>query len=379
MKKEDDISKMPEDRKKMWMEYSVYLSTLHASYDVGYRLHAAYFFLTKAVTINKYGYRAFLAMHAETLARNPKLKEGVLDFLSYFGIGYGGKKERKIRSLEKLSAISELNQKKVNDFVVFMNKEKDYSPHTIYAFTSTARSFFEYANEFNQDNCRRYVKTLEEQGRAPATICLKIVALNKLSEYLKVPVVIKKPKVKRTLHTENIPTEADYNKLLDYLKGKSTLHYLFVKIMATTGARLSELLQFKWGNIIEGECVLKGKGNKYRQFYFSPELQKEVKDYMKNTQCSIDGYVFVNRFGKRISTRGLPQQLKTWGDKCGIDRSKMHPHAFRHFFAKMYLKKTKDFIQLADFLGHANIDTTRIYLQKSHEEQKRNFNRNITW
>lgn len=284
-----DVRTIPEERKNMWMEYSIYLSTLHASYDVGYRLHAAYFFLTKAVTVNKYGYRAFLSMYAETLARDPKLKDGVLDFLSYFGIGYGRKKEKKIRSLEKLSSISELNQKKVNDFVSYMSKEKDYSPHTIYAFTSTVRSFFEYANEFNQDNCRRYVKTLEEQGKAPSTICLKIVALNKLSEYLKVPVVIKKPKVKRTLH------------------------YLFVKIMATTGARLSELLQFQWRNIIEGECVLKGKGNKYRQFYFSPELQKEVKDYMKKTQCSIDGYVFVNRFGKKISTRGLPQLLKTWG------------------------------------------------------------------
>ena len=48
----------------------------------------------------------------------------------------------------------------------------------------------------------------------------------------------------------------------------------------------------------------------------------------------------------------------------------MHAHAFRHFFAKMFLKKNKDVIQLADLLGHGSVDTTRIYLQKSYDEQK---------
>lgn len=49
------------------------------------------------------------------------------------------------------------------------------------------------------------------------------------------------------------------------------------------------------------------------------------------------------------------------------------------FFAKMFLKKNKDVIQLADLLGHGSVDTTRIYLQKSYDEQKKDFNRNVTW
>ena len=66
-------------------------------------------------------------------------------------------------------------------------------------------------------------------------------------------------------------------------------------------------------------------------------------------------------------------------EHCGIDSKKMHAHAFRHFFAKMFLKKTKDVIQLADLLGHGSVDTTRIYLQKSYDEQQREFNKNVTW
>ena len=71
--------------------------------------------------------------------------------------------------------------------------------------------------------------------------------------------------------------------------------------------------------------------------------------------------------------------MKNWGKACGIDPKKMHPHAFRHFFAKMFLKKNKDVIQLADLLGHGSVDITRIYLQKSYDEQKREFNRSVTW
>ena len=80
-----------------------------------------------------------------------------------------------------------------------------------------------------------------------------------------------------------------------------------------------------------------------------------------------------------VSDRGLNERLKRIGDKLGIAKEKMHPHAFRHFFAKMYLKKTKDVVGLAELLGHGSVDTTRIYLQKSYDEQKREIDRAVTW
>ena len=121
---------------------------------------------------------------------------------------------------------------------------------------------------------------------------------------------------------------------------------------------------------------MKGKGNKYRRFFFQQQLQQEVKDYIKETGKS--GTLAVGRYGP-LTQRGFSQHLKAWGKHCGIDSKKMHAHAFRHFFAKMFLKKTKDIIQLADLLGHGSVDTTRIYLQKSYDEQQRDFNKNVTW
>ena len=157
---------------------------------------------------------------------------------------------------------------------------------------------------------------------------------------------------------------------------KNKDYYFFVKILATTGARVSEFLQFRWEDITNGEVTLKGKGNKYRRFFFQKSLQKEVLQYIG--EAGKTGYVATGRFGL-LSDRGLNQIMKEWGDMCGIERKKMHPHAFRHFFAKMFLKKNKDVIQLADLLGHGSVDTTRIYLQKSYDEQKKEFNRSVTW
>lgn len=113
-----------------------------------------------------------------------------------------------------------------------------------------------------------------------------------------------------------------------------------------------------------------------RKVFFQKQLQREVKIYVAENNKT--GLFAVGRYGP-ITQRGLAQSMKVWGSHCGIDSKKMHPHAFRHFFAKMFLKKTKDVIQLADLLGHGSVDTTRIYLQKSYDEQQRDFNKNVTW
>lgn len=120
------------------------------------------------------------------------------------------------------------------------------------------------------------------------------------------------------------------------------------------------------------------EGNKYRRFFFQKQLRQEAMAYMKENGKT--GLLAVGKFGA-LTQRGFSQHLKAWGKHCGIDSRKMHAHAFRHFFAKMYLKKSKnkDVVQLADLLGHGSVDTTRIYLQKSYDEQKRDFNQSVTW
>lgn len=372
---------MNEDRQQMFNQYLTYLyGSTGKSYDyIGRYIKYVKDFLEYTPNVTKAGYKSYIKNNSCKIVKEPLMADAIRDFLNFKGIGYSRKRKEVVidKPLDKLSAISDKNKKLINDFISNLTQEEDYSPHTLRIYSDSVKIFFEYCNEITTENCRRFIKTLEEEGRKPSTIRLRITALEKLGKFVKTPIVLKRPKYYKNLDTDNVPTEEEYNKLLSYLYSRPNKdRYFFIKILGTTGARVSEFVQFTWEDILAGEVTLKGKGNKYRRFFFSKNLQKEVKEYLKENPRT--GIIAVGRFG-RISTRGIAQLIKEWGKKCGIDLKKMHPHAFRHFFAKMFLKKNKDVIQLADILGHGSIDTTRIYLQKSYEEQKKEFNRSVTW
>lgn len=371
---------MEEDKKEIFDKYINWIYTSGKSYEyIGRYIKSVKQYLESSYPVNRIGYRKYMKEKASIIIEEPLTKNALLDLLDFIGIGYSHKKKKsEIKSLEKLSVISEKNRKLMNDFIYYLTQEEDYSPHTLSLYAFSVKKYFEYANEINVDNYKRFVKTLEEQGMSPATIRLRITAIERLSEFVKKPIKLKRPKFKRKLDTENVPTEQEYERLLEYLKTKRNKdYYFFIKILATTGARVSEFLQFSWEDIINGEVTLKGKGNKYRRFFFQKSLQKEVSQYLKETGKT--GTVASGKYGTTITERGLNSIMKDWGKHCGIAQIKMHPHAFRHFFAKMFLKKNKDVIQLADLLGHGSVDTTRIYLQKSYDEQKKEFNRSVTW
>ena len=91
------------------------------------------------------------------------------------------------------------------------------------------------------------------------------------------------------------------------------------------------------------------------------------------------GYLFLNRFGERITTRGISQQLKNYAVKYGLNEKVVYPHSFRHRYAKNFLEKFNDIALLADLMGHESIETTRIYLRRSSIEQQEIVDKVITW
>ena len=74
-------------------------------------------------------------------------------------------------------------------------------------------------------------------------------------------------------------------------------------------------------------------------------------------------------------------QLSNFRDsrKYRIPEETVYPHSFRHRFAKNFLAQFNDIALLADLMGHESIETTRIYLTKSCEEQRALIDRIVTW
>ena len=91
------------------------------------------------------------------------------------------------------------------------------------------------------------------------------------------------------------------------------------------------------------------------------------------------GYIFLNRFGQRITTRGIASQLKHFAEKYGMNKEVVYPHSFRHRFAKSFLERCNDIAFLADLMGHESIETTRIYLRKTATEQREIVDTIVDW
>lgn len=91
------------------------------------------------------------------------------------------------------------------------------------------------------------------------------------------------------------------------------------------------------------------------------------------------GYIFLNRFGERITSRGISQQLKHFASKYGLNLHVVYPHSFRHRFAKNFLDRFNDIALLADLMGHESIETTRIYLRRTASEQQAIVDKIVNW
>lgn len=186
-------------------------------------------------------------------------------------------------------------------------------------------------------------------------------------------------KVQQKAFLENVISEADYIYFKNCLKrDDNMLWYFVIRFLAATGARVSELVQIKVEHIKLGHLDLYSKGGKLRRIYIPKSLQDEAIVWLEEKQQD-SGFIFLNRFDERITTRGISGQLKKLALKYGIDPAVVYPHSFRHRFAKSFLERCSDIAFLADLMGHESIETTRIYLRKTATEQRTLVDNIIDW
>ena len=251
--------------------------------------------------------------------------------------------------------------------------------NTISAYLYAVKEFGSRRKELNKRNLLVY-KTYLIETYKPKTVNLRIQALNKYLVFVgKTKLRLKSVKVQQRSYLENVISNADYTFLKNKLKKEDNLEWYFVvRFLAATGARVSELVQIKVEHVQVGYYDIYTKGGKIRRIYIPMKLRLEAEEWLKQTKRA-SGYLFLNRYGERITTRGISQQLKNYAEKYGLNKKVVYPHSFRHRFAKNFLEKFNDISLLADLMGHESIETTRIYLRRSSTEQQQIVDEVITW
>lgn len=258
-------------------------------------------------------------------------------------------------------------------------KEQNLADNTIIAYVYAMKQFHELYHTLTKQHLCDYKVFLIEHYK-PQTTNLRIRAINCYlecinRENLKIPTI----KVQQKPFLEYVISEADYIYFKTKLKDNDELFWYFVvRFLATTGARVSELVQIKYEHVRMGYLDLYSKGGKLRRIYIPLSLQAEALDWMESQQKR-SGFIFVNRYGDQMTTREIAGQLKHFAILYGLDPTVIYPHSFRHLFAKCFLNRYNDIAMLADLMGHESIETTRIYLRKTSTEQQNIINQVIDW
>lgn len=266
----------------------------------------------------------------------------------------------------------------ITQFKAYLAKT-NLAENTITSYVWTVTYYLEHYKEVNKKNLLAYKGYLVENFK-PQTVNLRLQAVNKFLEFSKQEKLkMKFVKAQQKNFLENVISDADYKFLKTKLKADGyNQWYFIVWFMAATGARVSELLQIKAEHVNVGYLDLYSKGGKMRRIYIPKKLCAEAAKWLKERGMT-SGYLFTNRTGNCLSTRGIAIQLKHFAESYGINREVVYPHSFRHRFAKNFLEKFNDIALLADLMGHESIETTRIYLRRTASEQQKIVDKVVTW
>ena len=266
----------------------------------------------------------------------------------------------------------------ITQFKAYLAKT-NLAENTITSYVWTVTYYLEHYKDVNKKNLLAYKGYLVENFK-PQTVNLRLQAVNKFLEFSKQEKLrMKFVKAQQKNFLENVISDADYKFLKTKLKADGyDQWYFIVWFMAATGARVSELLQIKAEHVSVGYLDLYSKGGKMRRIYIPKKLCTEATKWLKERGLTT-GYLFTNRTGNCLSTRGIAIQLKHFAENYGINREVVYPHSFRHRFAKNFLEKFNDIALLADLMGHESIETTRIYLRRTASEQQKIVDKVVTW
>lgn len=156
--------------------------------------------------------------------------------------------------------------------------------------------------------------------------------------------------------------------------------HAILEVLYSTGLRVSELVNLKVSDLETRMGCLRciGKGDKERLVPVGRKALAAVRAYIEKSRPQLLGrrdtvkaspWLFVNRFGNRLSRIAIWRLLTAYGRRAGI-RARLSPHKLRHSFATHLLERGADLRSVQLMLGHADISTTQIYTHVMEERLK---------
>lgn len=271
-----------------------------------------------------------------------------------------------------------LTQTHIDDYTKHLRAE-ERSATTIEKYLREVNAFILWLNgkPVNRNTIAEWKSGLSEQGYAPATINVKLSALNSLFHFLGwEDCRAKFLKIQRRVFRESSRdlTRQDYEKLVRAAEAQGKyVAALLLETICATGIRVSEV------KYITVEAAQRGQANislkrKLRTILFPGRLCRKLMKYAKK-QKIVSGAIFCAKDGSSLFRFQIWRVMKSLCAGAGVEPSKVFPHNLRHLFTATFYRVTRDIVKLADVLDHSSINTTRIYLLSTGAEHARQLER----
>jgi site-specific recombinase XerD len=275
------------------------------------------------------------------------------------------------------------------------------NPRTRRAYENDLRDFMTFSGigqavEFRivtRSHVLAWRKTLEERSLAGATIRRKLAALSSLFEYLCEKNAVdfnpvkgaRRPRIEG--HEGKTPALGDHQAraLLDApndqtLKGKRDRAMLAVLLYH--GLRREELCLLKVKDIHERRGVahlrIHGKGNKLRHVPLHPSSAERIHAYLEEAghgqtpEAALFQRVHrpkAKHGNTAITADGVYKCVLAYAALAKIAVAGMGVHSLRATAATNALDHEADIAKVQEWLGHANIATTRMYDRRRHRPE----------
>ncbi len=263
---------------------------------------------------------------------------------------------------ENLSSTKIFQKLKANDYINLEN----------------FRSFLKYINSFNYSNSTIIRKI--------SSLCnyFKFLEINKILSYPLSQYIIPPKKVNYLYvflsqnEIQNLINSIDTTKILG-IRDRALIGFLY-----STGARVGEVEFLKVSDLKldKKEAIVFGKRRKYRKVFLNTdtifwlkkylEVRSSIFEKIKNKPTLNNNYLFISRFGLRLSQRSIRKLIKHYAQIAGLNKI-ISPHNIRHTFATHLLQEGAGIREIQMLLGHENISTTQIYTHLNIKKLKEEY------
>jgi len=274
----------------------------------------------------------------------------------------------------------------IERFLRFLTAERGASPLTLKSYREDLRQLEEFLRsagcrtpgEASSVILRRFAAGLHAAGYAASSVARKLASTRSFYAFGQregwVPANPAKPlrSPKRSRKLPKFLTGEEIGRLLAAPKparAGGLRDRAILELMYSSGVRVRELVGLNDADLdLRGGTIrVRGKGRRERLGMVGSHAQAALQAWLAGRPRpaiapprGAPRPLFTNRFGGRLSVRGVARLLEKHLAVAGLSK-RASPHTLRHSFATHLLDAGADIRSVQELLGHKSLVTTQIY------------------